>query len=47
MLHSQQITLLKTWRAKVAAGDTATSEAMLPDLMLSINALASGLRTTG
>lgn len=47
VLHAQQIALLKTWRDKVAAGDTAASEAMLPDLMLSINALASGLRTTG
>ncbi len=47
VLHFQQIALLKQWRAKTAAGDTAGSEAMLPDLLLSINALASGLRTTG
>lgn len=47
VLHAQQIALLKTWRAKVAAGETEASEAMLPDLLLSINALASGLRTTG
>ena len=47
VLHAQQISLLKTWRAKVSAGDNEASEAMLPDLLLSINALASGLRTTG
>ena len=47
VLHAQQIVLLKTWRAQVAAGHTEASEAMLPDLLLSINALASGLRTTG
>jgi len=42
-LHLQQIELLKKWRALPAK----ESEAMLPDLMISINALASGLRTTG
>jgi len=30
-----------------AAGDEAAAEKMLPDLLLSINAIASGLRTTG
>ena len=47
VLHVQQIALLKTWRAHVRAGETDASEALLPDLLLSINALASGLRTTG
>ena len=47
VLHGQQIALLKTWRAHVTAGATEASEALLPDLLLSINALASGLRTTG
>ncbi len=47
VLHVQQIALLKTWRAHVSAGETESSEALLPDLLLSINALASGLRTTG
>ncbi len=42
-LHRQQIALLKEWRA--LKGHEA--EAMLPDLLLSINAIASGLRTTG
>ena len=47
VLHAQQIDLLKTWRAHAAADRLQESEAMLPDLLLSINALASGLRTTG
>ncbi len=42
-LHRQQIALLREWRAQ--SGKAA--EALLPDLLLSINALASGLRTTG
>lgn len=47
VLHAQQIELLKTWRAHVNAGDTAAAEAMISDLLVSVNALASGLRTTG
>jgi phosphoenolpyruvate carboxylase len=47
VLHGQQIELLRTWRAKVAAGDAEGAEAMISDLLVSINALASGLRTTG
>ncbi|MCF3649055.1 phosphoenolpyruvate carboxylase [Synoicihabitans lomoniglobus] len=42
-LHRQQVALLKEWRQ--LSGREA--EAMLPDLLLSINAIASGLRTTG
>ena len=47
VLHRQQIELLKVWRAKVADGDAVGAEGMIPDLLVSINALASGLRTTG
>jgi len=47
VLHSQQIALLKVWRGHLAAGDAAAAEALIPDLLVSINALASGLRTTG
>lgn len=47
VLHAQQIELLRTWRALSAAGDHGAAEAMIPDLLVSINALASGLRTTG
>jgi phosphoenolpyruvate carboxylase len=47
VLHAQQIELLKTWRAHVHAGDTVAAESMISDLLVSVNALASGLRTTG
>ncbi|HEY3900386.1 MAG TPA: phosphoenolpyruvate carboxylase [Chthoniobacter sp.] len=47
ILHLQEIDLLKKWRAHRAAGDEAAAEKMLPALLLSINAIASGLRTTG
>jgi len=47
VLHEQQVQLLKTWRARIAAGETDAAEATIPDLLVSINAVASGLRTTG
>jgi len=47
VLHHQQIDLLRRWRPAIANDDTTTAEALLPDLMISINAIASGLRTTG
>jgi len=47
ILHVQQIALLKHWRGLRATGDENAATAMLPDLLLSINAIASGLRTTG
>ena len=47
MLHGQQVELLKEWRGRVAAGDKAGAEALIPDLLVSVNAVASGLRTTG
>jgi phosphoenolpyruvate carboxylase len=46
-LHLQQIHLLKGWRAQLVDGNAAAADALLPDLLLSINAIASGLRTTG
>jgi phosphoenolpyruvate carboxylase len=46
-LHHQQIALLSRWRTAHAAGDTAAADALLPEVLLSINAIASGLRTTG
>ncbi len=46
ILHQQQIELLKQWRAARAAGSQDT-EKLLPKVLLSINAIASGLRTTG
>jgi phosphoenolpyruvate carboxylase len=47
ILHLQQITLLRQWRGLRSADDESAANAMLPDLLLSINAIASGLRTTG
>lgn len=47
ILHQQQIRLLRQWRTASAAGDEATVQAVFPELLLTINAIASGLRTTG
>ncbi len=47
VLHAQQIALLKLWRERVKAGNAEAVEEMLPDLLISVNAVASGLRTTG
>ena len=47
VLHRQQIALLRSWRELGEAGDEDQAKAMLPELLLSINAIASGLRTTG
>jgi phosphoenolpyruvate carboxylase len=46
-LHTQQVTLLKNWRAALACEDDKLAERLLVDLLLCINAIASGLRTTG
>lgn len=46
-LHLQQIWLLRQWREAKARNDDTAASALLPDLLLSINAIASGLRTTG
>ncbi len=43
VLHHQQINLLKQWRT----GSDANKEEILPQLLLTVNAIASGLRTTG
>jgi len=47
VLHQQQIDLLRLWRGHLAAEEQSAAEALVPDLLVSINALASGLRTTG
>lgn len=47
VLHRQQISLLREWRQHVADEKEAEAEAIFPKLLLSINAIASGLRTTG
>jgi len=47
VLHQQQIKLLRQWRGHLGKERTAEADALLPKLLLSINAIASGLRTTG
>jgi phosphoenolpyruvate carboxylase len=44
-LHRRQIQLLRQWRADLATG--ADTGQLLQELLLSVNAIASGLRTTG
>jgi len=46
LLHEQQISTIRDWR-KAREEDPAKAEALLPRVLLSINAIASGLRTTG
>ena len=46
-LHEHQVTLLASWRACKSQGDAEGAEQMLQALLLSVNAIASGLRTTG
>jgi phosphoenolpyruvate carboxylase len=46
-LHTQQVTLLRDWRGALAADDTKSADRLLVDLLVCINAIASGLRTTG
>ncbi|MEM7808380.1 MAG: phosphoenolpyruvate carboxylase, partial [Planctomycetota bacterium] len=47
VLHQRQIELLRQWRDLRGRDDDGSAEALLPQLLLSINAIASGLRTTG
>lgn len=47
LLHRRQVRLLDQWRTARESGDEERANTMLPDLLLSINAIASGLRTTG
>jgi phosphoenolpyruvate carboxylase len=47
MLHHQQVQLLDKWRKLKASEDTDSAERLRPQLLLSVNAIASGLRTTG
>lgn len=47
VLHHQQIALIRDWRSLLADGKSTGAEEMLPHILLSINAIASGLRTTG
>ncbi len=47
LLHEQQISLLADWRAAQKKGDDAAAAKLISSLQYSVNAIASGLRTTG
>ena len=48
VLHRQQIALLREWRAARTAWATVdAAAALLPPLLLTVNAIASGLGATG
>ena len=47
VLHRQQIALLREWRGMRQRGDDDGAAALLPGLLLTVNAIASGLGATG
>ena len=47
VLHRLQIDLLRRWRDHKTSEREEAAEAMLPELLLTVNAIASGLRSTG
>jgi phosphoenolpyruvate carboxylase len=47
LLHEQQVGLIKEWRKALATGDKKDADAHVPQLLLSVNAIAAGLQTTG
>jgi phosphoenolpyruvate carboxylase len=46
-LHRQQLALLRDWRGRRRRGDEDGAAALLPGLLLTVNAIASGLGATG
>lgn len=46
-LHREQIALLKEWRSALADGRADDAERILPSLLVTVNAIAGGLKTTG
>ena len=47
VLHQQQISLLKMWRSYHKMNQPQAAEQLIPQLLLTVNAIASGLGTTG
>ncbi|MEE9149526.1 MAG: phosphoenolpyruvate carboxylase, partial [Candidatus Tectomicrobia bacterium] len=47
LLHAQQIELLRIWRAAQRQQKTAEANKLLDELLLTVNAIAGGLKTTG
>lgn len=46
-LHQLQVEQLSTWRALIASGDEKAAKAMVPEMLLVVNAIAGGLGATG
>jgi phosphoenolpyruvate carboxylase len=46
-LHAHQIALIRCWRDQRRKGDQAAADTLLPSLLMTVNAIAGGLRTTG
>ncbi|HEX8985845.1 MAG TPA: phosphoenolpyruvate carboxylase [Bryobacteraceae bacterium] len=46
-LHREQIALLGEWRGALREGRTSDADRILPDLLVTVNAIAGGLKTTG
>ena len=46
-LHKKQVALLRYWRMQKQNEDNSSAETTLVSLLLSINAIASAMRTTG
>jgi phosphoenolpyruvate carboxylase len=46
-LHARQIALIREWRARRGRADADESDALLSELFLTVNAIASGLGATG
>ena len=47
LLHDQQVALIRDWRRLLAEGERKDADALVPQLLLSVNAIAAGLQTTG
>jgi phosphoenolpyruvate carboxylase len=47
ILHDQQIRLLTAWRGHHRSGASEVADRLVPELLLTVNAIASGLGTTG
>lgn len=47
LLHKEQVYLLKKWREMLLVDNTEKAESILMNLLLTVNAVASGLKTTG
>lgn len=47
VLHGQQLTLLRRWRDLRQRGESEEAATLLPPLLLTVNAIAGGLGTTG